>query len=57
MGGVARRSWARNPNAMSVAMAYNANNPTGDHITIPYVTDEEMIDLLIKDRLKGECAD
>ncbi len=54
MGGVARRNWARNPNAMTVAMAYNANNPTGDHITIPYVPDEEMIDSLVKNRLKAK---
>ncbi len=47
MGGVARRNWARNPNAMSVAMEYNASNPTGDHITIPYVPDEGWIDSLV----------
>ncbi|MGD9974233.1 MAG: urocanate hydratase [Desulfatirhabdiaceae bacterium] len=52
MGGVARRNWARNPNAMSVAMEYNKSNPTGDHITIPYVVDEELIEKVI--RLKAE---
>ena len=40
MGGVARRSWARNPNAMEVAMAYNSDNKNGDQITIPFQTDE-----------------
>jgi urocanate hydratase len=39
MGGVARRNWARNPNAMEVAMAYNRENTTGDQITIPYLVD------------------
>jgi urocanate hydratase len=52
MGGVARRSWARNPNAMSEAMAYNANNPTGDQITIPYLPDEGMIEALVAKHLK-----
>ena len=44
MGGVARRNWARNPNAMSVAVEYNLNNPTGDHITIPYMADAALIE-------------
>jgi len=52
MGGVARRNWARNPNAMSVAMEYNMSNTTGDHITIPYVPDEELIEKVI--RLKAD---
>ena len=43
MGGVARRNWARNPNAMEVAMAYNRDNPNGDQVTIPYVADEALI--------------
>jgi len=54
MGGVARRSWARNPNAMSVAMEYNANNPTGDHITIPYLADEDWIRSLVDGKIKDE---
>jgi urocanate hydratase len=36
MGGVARRNWARNPNAMEVAMAYNRDNDNGDQITVPF---------------------
>jgi len=47
MGGVARRNWARNPNAMAVAMEYNGTNPNGDQITIPFVVDDELIDSLI----------
>jgi urocanate hydratase len=43
MGGVARRSWARNPNAIQVAEAYNRENPNGDQITIPFLADEEMV--------------
>ena len=43
MGGVARRSWARNPNAMSVAMAHNRENPDGDQITVPYLADESLV--------------
>jgi urocanate hydratase len=43
MGGVARRSWARNTNAMEVAMAYNSDNDNGDQITIPFQTDENRV--------------
>jgi len=41
---VARRSWARNPNAMETAMIHNRNNPDGDQMTIPYLTDEIMVE-------------
>jgi urocanate hydratase len=44
MGGVARRNWARNPNAMDVAAAYNRSNTNGDQITIPYLADDEAVD-------------
>jgi urocanate hydratase len=43
LGGVARRNWARNPNAMETAMTHNQNNSNGDQITIPYLTDENMV--------------
>ncbi|BCL61313.1 hypothetical protein DGMP_20060 [Desulfomarina profundi] len=44
MGGVARRNWARNPNAMEVAMEYNRNNINGDQITIPFQADQSLVD-------------
>jgi urocanate hydratase len=44
MGGVARRSWARNPNAMETALIHNKNNPNGDQITIPYLTNESLVE-------------
>jgi urocanate hydratase len=43
MGGVARRNWARNPNAMEVAMSYNSENGNGDQITIPFQADEKQV--------------
>ncbi len=43
MGGVARRNWARNPNAMEVAMAYNRENDNGDQITIPFQSEEGAV--------------
>ncbi len=36
LGGVARRAWARNPNAMEVSREVNRKYPGGYHITLPY---------------------
>ncbi len=43
MVGVARRSWARNENAIGVAAEYNEANAATDHITLPYVADDDII--------------
>lgn len=48
MGGVARRSWARNENALETAERFNDSHAEGYHITIPYLVDDEIIDNLIK---------
>lgn len=43
MGGVARRSWARNPHAMETSAAFNESHSEGYHITMPHLADEEWI--------------
>jgi len=43
MGGVARRSWARNPNAMTVAEEFNRTHSDSYHITIPVLADDDLI--------------
>ena len=48
MGGVARRNWARNPNAMRVCAEYNAAGQGSDHITIPYVAEPELLKALVR---------
>jgi urocanate hydratase len=47
MGGVARRNWARNPNAMQVAAACNADKDNGDQITIPFLVDDDTLDAAV----------
>jgi len=47
MGGVARRNWARNPNAMTVAAAYNRENDNGDQITLPFVADDGAVEAAV----------
>ena len=47
MGGVARRSWARNPNAISTVNTFNRSHANGYHITEPYLADDELLDSII----------
>ena len=51
MGGVARRSWARNPHAMETSGAFNESHSEGYHITMPYLADDELIIKTIKEAL------
>lgn len=46
MGGVARRAWAQNPNAIEVCTNFNEAN-TGAHVTLPFKTDEKLLDELV----------
>ncbi|MEN6461083.1 MAG: urocanate hydratase [Syntrophomonas sp.] len=43
MGGVARRSWARNPNSIETCMEYNRKYAGAGHITLPYIPKNELI--------------
>ena len=52
MGGVARRSWARNPNAMSTSAAFNENYGDWYHITLPFIPKEDLIQNSIRTSLK-----
>ena len=50
--GVARRSWARNENALTTAAEFNRNNANNDVITMPYLADDAIIEEALKE-LKG----
>ena len=52
MGGVARRSWARNPHSVETAEEYNRTMAGRAYITIPSLADDEMIQKTIETRLK-----
>ncbi len=43
MGGVARRSWARNENSISTSIEYNKKYKGRGHITIPFIVNEDLI--------------
>lgn len=51
MGGVARRAWARNQNAIETSIAFNLDDPERNHITLPFIPDEAMIEKLVLDTL------
>ena len=50
LGGVARRSWARNKHAVETAIKHNKENKVGDHITIPYLVNEDLIKKVISQK-------
>ncbi|MDY2981067.1 MAG: urocanate hydratase [Fusobacterium sp.] len=52
MGGVARRAWARNPHSIETVIKYNQDNKGTDHITLPYIADENLIKKLVEEKVK-----
>ena len=52
MGGVARRSWARNPNAMETSHLFNESHAGDYHITMPFVPEEDLIKKVVSTTLK-----
>lgn len=50
MSGVARRAWARNENSITTVMEYNKMCEGKDHLTLPFIADDEMIDDLVGDK-------
>ena len=55
MGGVARRAWARNENSIDTSIEYNAMHKGSDHITIPYIADDNMIEKLVTEKFKNKA--
>jgi urocanate hydratase len=47
MGGVARRAWARNDNSIETVIKYNDMRRGSDHITLPFLTDENLVENLV----------
>ena len=48
MVGVARRSWARNENAMQTAAEYNEAHRGEDQITLPYLAEDALVQSALK---------
>ena len=52
MVGVARRSWARNENSIDTCIEFNREHENKDHITIPYIADEKLVETLVDKKYK-----
>ena len=53
MGGVARRSWARNDHALSTSREYNEEYSEYGHITLPYLADDELVQRTVQKAGQG----
>ncbi len=49
MGGIARRGWARNPNAFETSYNWNIENKERGHLTLPFIAEDKLLDNIIKD--------
>ncbi len=52
MGGVARRSWARNEHSVETSIKYNEKWNGKAHITIPYFADDALIAKTVSERME-----
>jgi urocanate hydratase len=52
MGGVARRAWARNENAIATGIHFNAGHQGTDHITLPFLADDKAVAKLVEEALE-----
>ena len=50
MGGVARRNWARNENALTTVRDWNTKHKSEGQITLPYLVDEDLLDSLLNEQ-------
>jgi len=53
MGGIGRRSWARNPHAMETAYNWNTENEGWGHITLPFIAQDDLVDEVVTNYLKN----
>ena len=53
MCGVARRAWARNNNSIETAIEHNEKYEKTDHITLPFIPIEGLIEKIVNEKLKN----
>lgn len=52
MVGVSRRAWARNENSIETVAEYNELYKGSDHITLPFIPEEGLVEKLVSDIFK-----
>lgn len=53
IGGVARRSWARNEHSIETIIEFNKQYQSKAHVTLPYIADEDLINHLVAKAFNG----
>jgi urocanate hydratase len=48
MVGVSRRSWARNEHSIETTIEYNKKFQDQDHITLPFIASDELVEKTLK---------
>lgn len=51
MGGVARRSWARNENALATVLKWNLNQNNQGQITLPFIPEQGLVESIVDEML------
>lgn len=51
MVGVARRAWATNENSIETVLDYNKQFRGEDHLTLPFVPDQDLVEKVLKENL------
>lgn len=54
MGGVARRNWARNPNAIDTVKEWNDHHADVGNITVPFPIDDQYITTLVSQTIQNK---
>lgn len=52
MSGVARRAWARCEHSIETSVEFNEKNIGTDHITIPFVADDDLVSKTVKEAVE-----
>ena len=52
MGGVARRSWARNQHSLETSLEFNGKYQGAGHITLPFLPKQELVDHWVEEMFK-----
>ena len=51
MGGIARRGWARNQNAIETVQKWNQEKNGDGHITLPFLPEKGLVEGLVEKKL------
>ncbi|MFX0153863.1 MAG: urocanate hydratase [Candidatus Hodarchaeota archaeon] len=52
IGGIARRSWARNTNAYETAINWNLENEKRGHLTLPFIAEDKLLENIVENYLR-----